>query len=579
MANDASCAEGSAAGCSGNQAAPSAGTIPRRHDLDALRAIAMLLGIFLHGAIAYIPMPEAGWAVHDIHQHEIYGVFLAVIHGFRMPLFFLVSGFFTAMLWRKRGLAALLMHRFKRIFLPLVIGTFTIVPAVWIVSIGAAVVKGQSAKQSTDIWSAARLDDVESIQAHLTAGTDVNRLDPALGTTALSQAVAFGHQQAVATLLAAGADVNVRSRDGTTPLHDAAFLGQAELAKLLIDRGANPSSRDRTGDTAVDKLETSLFRTMVVASLKGIEIDQKKVFSGRKEVAQLLAPTNASLPSRIGADAGLGAVALLLLTLFPLFHHLWFLWFLCWLVAGFALYAFLSSKLNWKMPQWLVVSPLRYAWLIPATLLPQWLMGLLYPDFGPDTSVGLVPMPHILFYYAIFFFFGAVYFDCDDTSGRVGRFWPITLPVALLVVFPIGYDLTMGGWGLTDDWLNSNWYRPAAVVVQVLYVWLMTFGLMGLFRSLLAKENKTMRYISDSSYWLYLAHLPLMIFLQAIMRDWPIPAFAKLTLLCVVTCAVLLASYQWCVRYTPIGTLLNGPRQRPQQQVEAVLVEAAPTQT
>ena len=39
-------------------------------------------------------------------------------------------------------------------------------------------------------------------------------------------------------------------------------------------------------------------------------------------------------------------------------------------------------------------------------------MGYLFPVFGPDTSVGLLPVPTILLYYAIFFFFGAMYFDC-----------------------------------------------------------------------------------------------------------------------------------------------------------------------
>ena len=73
-----------------------------------------------------------------------------------------------------------------------------------------------------------------------------------------------------------------------------------------------------------------------------------------------------------------------------------------------------SAWLKTKPPAWLVTSPIRYAWLIPLTILPQSTMGLLFPTFGPDTSAGLLPMPQILSYYAIFFFFGAIYFDCDD---------------------------------------------------------------------------------------------------------------------------------------------------------------------
>jgi hypothetical protein len=53
---------------------------------------------------------------------------------------------------------------------------------------------------------------------------------------------------------------------------------------------------------------------------------------------------------------------------------------------------------------------------------------------------------------------------------------------------------------------------PAAnLLFQALYAWMMTFGCMGMFRSLLTKENRTIRYVSDSSYWLYLEHLPLFV--------------------------------------------------------------------
>jgi peptidoglycan/LPS O-acetylase OafA/YrhL len=82
----------------------------RRHDLDALRAIAMLLGIVLHAALSFAPI---AWTVQDSRQSDFYYVLFACIHGFRMPLFFMLSGFFTAMLWRKRGLASLVKHRFK----------------------------------------------------------------------------------------------------------------------------------------------------------------------------------------------------------------------------------------------------------------------------------------------------------------------------------------------------------------------------------------------------------------------------------------------------------------------------------
>ena len=152
----------------------------------------------------------------------------------------------------------------------------------------------------------------------------------------------------------------------------------------------------------------------------------------------------------------------------------------------------------------------------------------------------------------------------------MGRWWRLTLPIALLLVFPLGYELSLGGLGLFEkELLDSGWCRPLAIFLQVAYAWLMTFGLMGLFRSLFSRENQTMRYISDSSYWLYLAHLPLIIIAQVIVRDWQMPAWGKFTLVCTVTTALLLASYQLGVRYTPIGTLLNGPRTRPERPVRA----------
>ncbi len=90
----------------------------------------------------------------------------------------------------------------------------------------------------------------------------------------------------------------------------------------------------------------------------------------------------------------------------------------------------------------------------------------------------------------------------------------------------------------------------------------MTFGLMGLFRRVCGVESPTMRYLSDSAYWLYLAHLPLIIAVQYVVRDWPIPALAKFLLIVVVVTSFLLWTYQVMVRYTALGRFLNGPRTR-----------------
>lgn len=367
-----------------------------------------------------------------------------------------------------------------------------------------------------------------------------------------------------------GADVDAGNADGVTALQTAAFFGYPETARLLLQRGADRSVRDKKGNRAIELLEVDWATTQVVAAYAQVQVDHERVMSGRKEVARLLHDGDEVLAvleavQVVEADKDGMSGLVMLLTLFPFYHHLWFLAFLCWLVLAFAFYAVAADLLKWKIPTWTVLSPLRYLWLIPLTIVPQAMMGLLFPNFGPDTSAGLLPMPHVLLYYAIFFFFGAIYFDCDDDKGRVGNAWRVTLPLALLVVFPIGLEFTLGRFGFADDWLDREFHRPVSVVLQVVYVWLMTFGLMGLFRSLFSGESKTMRYISDSSYWLYLAHLPLIIVAQAIVWPWNIPALAKFSLVCVVTSLLLLASYQWLVRYTPIGTLLNGPRVRPKR--------------
>jgi peptidoglycan/LPS O-acetylase OafA/YrhL len=143
----------------------------------------------------------------------------------------------------------------------------------------------------------------------------------------------------------------------------------------------------------------------------------------------------------------------------------------------------------------------------------------------------------------------------------------VSLPVTLLIVFPVALEVTTGYFGFRDSPLPERYHRFAGVAGQALFAWLMTFACMGLFRSLLTRENRIIRYLSDSAYWLYLAHLPLIIWAQMVIQDWPGPAFVKCALLTLVVTGFLLVVYDKAVRYTWLGTLLNGPRHRPGRTV------------
>jgi hypothetical protein len=548
----------------------------RRHDLDALRASAMLLGIVYHAALAF----AAGfpWLVQDISRNQGLYLFQAASHGFRMPLFFLISGFFTAMLWRKHGLRALLANRFRRILLPCLLGLVTVVPVtLWLSA--KAIQSGvqrqaqlPSQAERSDLWTAVTQGDANAVSRLLTAGADPNARGPQLGSTPLTAAALLGHTRTVTALLDGGADVNGRNIDGGTPLHAAAFLGRADAAEVLLRRGADAAARNSRGETPSDSARVDWPTTQFIAGFLQIELVREQVEAGREQILGRLQESGASAADAV-ESLGQGQrrdssprpwlrVAYGLMVT-PVFAHLWFLWFLSWLVGGFSFYALIARWTGWKgLPSRWLLSPVGLTLPILATLIPQGLMGVSNAGFGPDTSIGILPMPHVLLYYALFFGFGVLYYDCGDAGNRLGRGWRWTLPATLLLVFPPALEFGTGSLGFRDAWLPARYHAPVAVVLQSCYAWFMTFGCLGMFRSLLTRENRTIRYLSDSAYWLYLAHLPLIIGAQIIVREWPLSALVKWLLLTVVVTGILLVVYDKLVRYRWLGTLLNGPRTR-----------------
>jgi hypothetical protein len=542
----------------------------RLHDLDALRAAAMLIGIVYHAALSF--SADFPWMVQDVAQAKWPFVFQAWVHGFRMQLFMLVSGFFTAMLWRQKGLKALLWHRCRRVLFPCLVGLVTVVPAMLWASTFAAQ-RNAANKQTTSkaepatasLWAAAKLDDMRAVEGHLAAGTSPTNLHPAFAITPLQWAALNGARNVTALLLDRGVPVDIRGRDGHTALHGAAFMGHADVVSLLLQRGADVNARSNDGETPLKSAGQPLASVEFIAGLLGLPVEKQTWEAGREKIVSQLRAAGAKETAPATGQPGSGALASAYrwLTETPVFILIWFLWFLVWLVALFSVYALLAERFGWRIQgHWLVVSPANLLWLVPLTLAPTALMEFNL-GIGPDTVMGILPMPHVLFYYALFFFFGAIYYDCDDRAGRLGGSWRWLLPVTLLVIFPLALEFATGTFGIRDALLPAKFHRPASVFFQSLFAWAMSFASIGLFRALLTRENHTVRYLSDSAYWLYLAHLPLCIAGQAIISQWAMPAWIKLPLFSVVLTAVLLLSYHFLVRYTWVGRFLNGPRKRP----------------
>ena len=89
--------------------------------MDNLRAIALLVGILFHTAMAYSPMSGNIWPAANQEQSITLDFAALFPHMFRMPLFFLISGFFAHMLLEKRGLNGFIKNRLVRIFIPLAV--------------------------------------------------------------------------------------------------------------------------------------------------------------------------------------------------------------------------------------------------------------------------------------------------------------------------------------------------------------------------------------------------------------------------------------------------------------------------
>jgi peptidoglycan/LPS O-acetylase OafA/YrhL len=195
----------------------------------------------------------------------------------------------------------------------------------------------------------------------------------------------------------------------------------------------------------------------------------------------------------------------------------------------------------------------RSPWAPLALAVPSFAAQLLMPKPWIEDPPGFVPAFRIVAVYAIPFAFGWLLFLNNDLLDVLIRHaWPYAALAAVAsFAYLVSYELPI------DREIRSYVIRA----VHSLAMWLLILGVTGLFLRYLGGHSPWRRYLCDSSYFLYIAHMPVILAFQLLLKDVvELTPLAKAAIALAGTIAVLLPVYRWAVRPTFIGAVLNGRR-------------------
>jgi hypothetical protein len=265
--------------------------------------------------------------------------------------------------------------------------------------------------------------------------------------------------------------------------------------------------------------------------------------------------------------------------------HLWFLWFLLLFFAAMLPMAWVADHTRKSRLGRLCDSGLRALfesrWRWPILAAATWpLLLSMEGAAGPDTSLGWSLPAHLLAYYFLFFLTGWSLYRHRNLLTSFASGWKASLALGNFLVLPVGIGLLYVAmkperFGLVD---GRSLDAPAKLVFA-LYTWLMIGGLFGLALTCLSRERMYVRWFADSAYWCYLASVPPIVLFQYLATGLSAPAIAKFAVVAAATSTVLLTTYQWGVRHTWIGMMLNGTRSKRAQVEDVNQTIREPTQS
>ena len=225
--------------------------------------------------------------------------------------------------------------------------------------------------------------------------------------------------------------------------------------------------------------------------------------------------------------------------------HLWFLYYLLYFYLLIPVCRFLGARSGLRRPRlwalWIVLS------LITAATLWPFPGGQVFGDF-----LFLKPYLPGLLYYGFFFVAGYMLYYHRGLLDELARTIPRHLVLAL-VLFPLALIGTHAAWtGFGPQW--------AAVVSNAFLTWALTFLFIGCAMRFFGHASPWSLYASQSAYWVFLVHMPIVCLVAWWLLPVRMPGVAKVAVNLAVTSVLCFATYHYLVQRTWISVFLNGKR-------------------
>lgn len=236
--------------------------------------------------------------------------------------------------------------------------------------------------------------------------------------------------------------------------------------------------------------------------------------------------------------------------------HLWFLYYL----MGFTAVGALLRNVKWLKLEGLFHSP-KLLLLCPLILVP----GALAAGAPMPAPESFIPQGWPFAFYGLFYFAGWQLFGREQFLDSWRPYVWHVAAICMLMFVPyymlmpvLDLSTIVAGTSAQSFWIRGVEACLTAYLSVLLTITSLLFG-----QRYIAGRNPFLSFVADSSYWVYLLHLPIVLFLQTLLVPLALPWWLKFVAVLLGTMIPCMVTYVVFVRYTLLGWLLHGKRAFP----------------